>query len=461
MLSADLSLLRENVTEGVVPVTDSAGDFSFSGVNSEKPEFRAAVGLSRKWDAREAGREVAIDTLNKLGAGVKPDFFLLFSTIHYEKWGGFKEFLNGVWDILPEGTPLIGGTVAGFMNNYGCYTRGATALAVSYPNMDVAVGVGHNTKRAPHIAAKECAGMIKKDLNESKYKTGYIFSLISGGLVPQILGMGRKKVISGIWGKLGGYLSGFSLNIFQRGIGREEEVLEKFVEQLDRYYILEGSSMDDGKAMNNYQFIGDKIETNSIVAIGIKTDMVVDIGGVNKLKDVKKFSANKLSLDGRVIEKINGEPAVMGFLNLLNWPKEYLDEGLFRKTFFYPLGFKQGQDWVGTVIGIVLGNSIVVLHKIKSQEMSILSADSKTVMNLVDGSLKSFENKKLEIGLISTCDAILEGMGSQIFWINEQLMKLFGDTPFIALYCGGEGTYRPGETLKYGNVTFNVSAFWH
>ncbi len=46
MLSADLSLLREKVTEGVVPVTDSAGDFSFSGVNSEKPEFRDAVGLS-------------------------------------------------------------------------------------------------------------------------------------------------------------------------------------------------------------------------------------------------------------------------------------------------------------------------------------------------------------------------------------------------------------------------------
>jgi hypothetical protein len=115
---------------------------------ASKPEFKAAVGLSRKWDAREAGREVAIDTLNRLGKGVKPDFFLLFATIHYEKHGGFKEFLKGVWEILPEGTPLIGGTVAGFINPQGCYTRGATALAVNYPNMDVAIGIGHNTKRA-------------------------------------------------------------------------------------------------------------------------------------------------------------------------------------------------------------------------------------------------------------------------------------------------------------------------
>ena len=103
-------------------------------------KFDAAVGLSRKWDAREAGREVARNTIKKLNA--PPSFFLLFSTIHYEKYGGFKEFLKGVWDVLPEGTPLVGGTVTGFMNNHGCYTRGATALAVSYSNMDVAVGYG-------------------------------------------------------------------------------------------------------------------------------------------------------------------------------------------------------------------------------------------------------------------------------------------------------------------------------
>ncbi|MCD6237631.1 MAG: hypothetical protein J7K13_06755, partial [Thermoplasmata archaeon] len=76
-------------------------------------ELKAGVGLSRKWDAREAGREVALSTLEKLD-GENPKFFLLFSTIHYEKYGGFQELLNGVWDVLPEGTPLIGGTVAGF-----------------------------------------------------------------------------------------------------------------------------------------------------------------------------------------------------------------------------------------------------------------------------------------------------------------------------------------------------------
>ena len=117
-------------------------------------KLEAAVGMSRKWNARDAGKEVARSTIEKLSS--PPDFFLLFSTIHYEKHGGFEEFLNGVWDVLPEGTPLIGGTVAGFVNNHGCYTRGATALAVSYKNMDVAIGVGKKIKRNPKKAARKC-----------------------------------------------------------------------------------------------------------------------------------------------------------------------------------------------------------------------------------------------------------------------------------------------------------------
>ena len=67
-------------------------------------KLETAVGKSRKWDAREAGKEVARSTIEKLTT--PPDFFLLFSTIHYEKHGGFEEFLKGVWDVLPKDTKL-------------------------------------------------------------------------------------------------------------------------------------------------------------------------------------------------------------------------------------------------------------------------------------------------------------------------------------------------------------------
>ncbi|VVB61879.1 Uncharacterised protein [uncultured archaeon] len=63
----------------------------------ETSGLEAAVGMSLKWDAREAGREVAETAIRKLKR--PPSFFVLFSTIHYEKYGGFKELLNGVSDV--------------------------------------------------------------------------------------------------------------------------------------------------------------------------------------------------------------------------------------------------------------------------------------------------------------------------------------------------------------------------
>ncbi|MCD6411989.1 MAG: hypothetical protein J7L20_06170, partial [Thermoplasmata archaeon] len=158
-----------------------------------KEELKAGVGLSRKWDAREAGREVAETALEKLD-GEKPKFFLLFSTIHYEKYGGFQELLNGVWEVLPEGTPLIGGTVAGFMNNYGCFARGVTGLGICYQNMDVAVGVGYNTKRDPIRAARESTKMIKANLR-NRWQNRFLVSLISGPEILELPGGERKKVI--------------------------------------------------------------------------------------------------------------------------------------------------------------------------------------------------------------------------------------------------------------------------
>ena len=74
-------------------------------------KLETSIGISRRWDAREAGKEVAEMTIQKLRS--PPNFFLLFSTIHYKDHGGFQEFLEGVWEVLPAGTPLIGGTVAG------------------------------------------------------------------------------------------------------------------------------------------------------------------------------------------------------------------------------------------------------------------------------------------------------------------------------------------------------------
>ena len=47
----------------------------------DKPEFNAAVEVSRKWDGTEVAEEIISKIKNK---SLQPRFILLFTTIHYE-----------------------------------------------------------------------------------------------------------------------------------------------------------------------------------------------------------------------------------------------------------------------------------------------------------------------------------------------------------------------------------------
>ncbi|MFH1055589.1 MAG: FIST N-terminal domain-containing protein, partial [Candidatus Altiarchaeota archaeon] len=292
-----------------------------------KPEFKAAVGLSRKWEAREAGREVAADTLSKLGHGVKPDFFLLFTTIHYEKHGGFKEFLAGVWDVLPKDTPLIGGTVAGFINPQGCYTRGATALAVNYPNMDIAVGIGKDTRRNPEKAAKELSTGLRESFDNSRYSRNLLFTLLPGGTIPSFFGIGRKKVLkNSALAKLSLSLLDLSIKFMQMGPGREEEVFESLAEHLSSGYIIGGSTTDDLHQSSCYQFYGNSVYSTHVVGLNIKSNLKVDILTSYGLKGTgKTLSITKKGLRDCVILEFDHKPATGEFLKQLKWPKDFLD----------------------------------------------------------------------------------------------------------------------------------------
>jgi len=421
-------------------------------------DFKAAVGLSRKWDARTAGREVARDTLEKLGED--PDFVLLFATIHYKKHGGFQELLNGVWDILPEGTPLIGGTVTGFMNPQGCFTRGTSALAVSYPEMDIVIGIGRNTKRNPRNAAITCADMITKGLEKSKYKTNFLIDLISAGMVPQIPGMGRKRIIRGLASKAAVLLSSLSLKTVQKGVGREDELFEVLIPKLKEFKILSGSSMDDMKILSNYQFFNKEVASNVIVSLGIKTDLECDIFSAHCLKKTgKKFKVTKFQDKGRVISKINNKPAVDELLRILNWPENYLDERVYRKIFYYPIAFSDGEKLIPEVIGIFLGDSFLGTYMVKNSEVHILSASGINLLSAVDENIEYFNGVKPLFGLISSCGIRLETLGPAVYSVRDKLLNFFKESPFLLYYVGGEAVYTPERGIYYGNDTFNLSVF--
>lgn len=427
-----------------------------SGGNSDsKPEFKAAVGLSREWDARKAGREVARDTLEKLGKD--PDFFLLFSTIHYEKWGGFQEFLDGVWDVLPKGTPLIGGTVTGFICPQGCYTRGATAMAVSYPNMDVAVGIGRNTKRNPKSAARWCAGMIKDGLKNSKYENKFLFEVISGPTIPKLSWFNKKIIKSKILEGLIPSLFYISEKLLQKGVGREEEVLDELTKDMSEYSLIGGSTYDDNKMTKNYQFYNKEVLTNSIVSVGLSSQLKSSINVTHGLKEMnRKFRVTNLRGENRIIHKIDNKSATDEFLKALTWPSEYLDERAYLKTYFTPLGFKKNGVLFPEIIGYFIGGSIICGYKIEDNDLYILSASGKSLMNAIDENLSAIKGKDNLMALGISCAIMLQTLGSNVFHIQKKLLEVFRESPFLFLYGAGVDSYTPQKGAQHINMALNM-----
>ncbi len=419
--------------------------------------------MSRKWDAREAGREVARSAIEKLSR--PPSFFLLFSTIHYEKHGGFQELLNGVWDVLPAGTPLIGGTVTGFMNNFGCYAQGCTAFSVSSNKVEVSIGYGKNTKRNPKKAAKQSASMIKESQNKKSYHSNFLLNLVSASELPNIPPFNKKKIIkSGISTRLILKIFGFSQYVLQKGAGRDDEVLEEMTIQLPEHSMLSGGTIDEEATLRNYQFYNTKVLKNSIVSLGINTDLCFDVQTTHNMKKTGiDFTITKASKDGRIIHEINGKPALTEFLNLLGWPRDFLtEERWFKTNFYFPLGFhvsSQDDEFGPRVIGPILGETLTTTIRSKDPSASILTIDGRNLLNTIDKNLICFPNPP-EFGLFSSCTTRLETMGDKIYEAHNRLVRYFGTKPFLVFYVGGESSYSPEKGLHYVNMSFNSAIFW-
>jgi hypothetical protein len=423
-------------------------------------KFEASVGTSRKWDAWEAGKEVARSTIEKLSS--PPNFFLLFSTIHYEKYGGFRDFLNGVWDVLPEGTPLIGGTVAGFINNSGCFTRGATGFAVSSSEMDIAIGYGKNTKRNPVRAANQCTKMIKQGLAESNYPNKFVFSLISSSLVIDVPIIGSKKVIKS---KI---TSGFFLKalpimnkLLQIGVGREDEIFEKMNKELPGYSGIFGSSMDGMNFLQNYQFFNKNIFQNSIVSLALACPSKFDVSSCTGMKETdKKMKITKKTQGNRVIKSFNGKPATEEYFGVMGCEKNFLtDERIYDVAPYFPLGYTNDEGKVvAEVVPYYLGTNLMTSYKNEHDELSILSVSGKRLLNAVEEAFVHSKNKQKKFALMVSCATILYTLGDKVYDTQKIILDQMEEKPFLLVYTAGEGSFDPGS-FYVGNETHTQVTF--
>jgi hypothetical protein len=403
-----------------------------SDSNSES-KLEVSIGFSRKWDAREAGREVARITIKKLNQ--PPTFFLLFSTIHYKDHGGFQELLNGVWDVLPKGTPLIGGTVAGFINNYGCYARGATALAISYPNMDVAVGLGRYTKLNPKSAGAKCAKMIKEKLNKSKYNKKFFINVISGPKLPKLPRVGPVNIIESKF--FGYFFSRIGLRIFPYfgySIGKEEDVLYRMSKLMPDYYFIGCTSADDGRFLADCQFSGENVFSNSIVALGFSLDLPMKIDSIIGLHQTnKKFKITKTSFGGRLITKIEHKPAkdylYRYALNLSEEQIKKIGAFYYKLSYHFPMTFEEDTNNTSGV-GAVIGQDLLLGHKVKGKHVILLSVTGKEAINNIE---KLLPRDTSNISFMFMFSSAIYNfiLGDKTFDIKEKLDEKLQEIPYL------------------------------
>jgi hypothetical protein len=249
-----------------------------------------------------------------------------------------------------------------------------------------------------------------------------------------------------------------SVKYLQKGQGLEEDVIKYLAEILDDYVIFGGSTADSNDLVVNYQFVDDLVCNNSLVAMGLNTDLKIDYVHTDGLLSTGiRFKITKTAQDSRIIKELNGNSAADTFFGKIGIPKERLDDRILRTTFFYPLGFKTSDGYIcPNAIGAVLKDAIAFNYRIEGEEIELLTTSGKMLIGAVREAIESLKIKNPKVGLIISCLARLETLGDNIFKVRSILLEYFKTTPFLLLYSCGENIRFPNQKSHHFNETFNI-----
>lgn len=417
-------------------------------------KLEASVGMSREWDARKAGQEVAKSAIEKLEH--PPGFFLLFSTIHYEKHGGFEEFLHGVWDILPDETPLIGGTIAGFMNKKGCFTRGATALAVYSDNIDVEVAIGHNTKSNPEKAVDECFSNFKI-LDDTKNQL--FLEVVSGAVIPNFPKIGRQTVIKS---KSAGATAIKLIPLMSRlnmGPDRADEILEYIIKKFPNSKLIGLTCIDDRKLVNNYQFFNKNVFKNALCLLKINTGFQLDIntsfGLIKKTDSIFDFD---LGNNKRIVKKINCKTAASEFYNIIGFDQENVKmiDRFYSQSFFYPFGYEEGRFVHLSILGGIFGDKLIFSNQIRNTKLNLFQLTGQQILKSTDELLETI-NVNDFLNFFVMCETYNETLGSSIYKIYEKIMEKI-QNEFLVVFASGESIHHGDGIPHYLYESLNSLA---
>ncbi|KYK23415.1 hypothetical protein AYK21_02680 [Thermoplasmatales archaeon SG8-52-2] len=327
--------------------------------------------------------------------------------------------------------------------------------------MDIAVGIGHNTKRSPKKAGKVVSEQIRKKLDNSQYNSKFLFSVISGPTLPKSKRFGtmtlvKDKKASKILSKL----TNVSTRVNQTGLGRETEVLNGLCEELMDYSLIGISSNDDNRYLNHYQFCNKEVFRNSVAVLGLRTDKRIFTKTSYGLKPTGKKSKITASENWNyIIKSLDNRSAVEVFFEKTGISQDIINEGnIHRITPFLPIGCYHSDGSLHPYpIASFLGDYLLLGHDAVSDDIEFFTASGKSLIDAVDESIKPIPETPSFL-IISSCAGRLETLGKEIFKVREKIIEKTNDN-FIILYGLGEHIKEPMKSPHLLQESFNVASF--
>lgn len=384
----------------------------------------SAVGVGYEEDSFIAGASACQDAIGRLQGGAKPDALIVFASSKYKQ----EEMLKGVRSVSGEAL-LVGSSTAGEISTEGPVGRPSVVVMVlASEKVKFYAAVGELVSKDPRSAGKNVAEEVKK---------------ISGGdlktfvMLPDVLKGNGAEIVRGVLDSLG-----------------------------EHFPVVGGASGDDFQFKQTYQYLNDKVYSDSVVGLGITGDFKIGIGVKHGWVPVGAPMTVTKS-EGAVLHEVNGQPAIKIYEDYFGTEEASVlkTETLAKLAITYPLGLKvEGSEelLIRDPFSVDANGSITCAAEIpEGSEIRLMVGSLEEAVKMAKvaakNALDQLEGEMPKAIIIFNCIArnklFGQRSGEEIVAIQEVLGR---DVPLIGFYTYGEQAPMNGEVK---NINQCNSAF--
>ena len=223
------------------------------------------------------------------------------------------------------------------------------------------------------------------------------------------------------------------------------------------YYVIGGSTMDDGGMFSCYQFLRDEIHTNSIVAGAGAIDLPIFLKGLIVAQPTDKtFEITCTTFDNSVITKINNKPAKEEFLRILDlYEQQYMDlKPFYYKTSdYFPITFKDNREYTSGVGGFY-GSNIILGYKARGRNVRLLSVTGKEMVNSINHIFRNRVDFPFVLSFSSFSYLFI--LGDKTFEMKDMIDRKLKDVPYLIVYSVNENIGFPEKSIVNRVYSINV-----